>query len=62
MKKTYSILAVVAMAIIAIAMAFVSCKKEKETTQLQQSNFMKEDFDLRQISDIDAYLKDFRLK
>ncbi len=61
MKKTYSILAVVAMAIIAIAMAFVSCKKENENALNNQTDSART-FDPRQVEDMSAYLQDFKLK
>lgn len=44
-----------------IAVAIVSCKKETENTLNQRANNVQA-FDLRQIEDMNAYLKDFKVK
>lgn len=58
MKKNV-ILAIAAMAIMAIAMAFVSCKKDETKNKLVQTN-QSETFNTLQIEDMNAYLKDFK--
>ncbi len=62
MKKSTFILAIVAVVIVTITAALVSCKKENKISLNRQSSNEKEVFDLRKIDDINAYLKDFRLK
>ena len=62
MKRTNVILAIVAVVIVTITAALVSCKKENKISSSQQSSNEREVFDLRKIDDINAYLKDFRQK
>ena len=62
MKKSNSILAIVAMAIVATAVAFVSCKKETENALIQRGNSTRRTIDISQIEDINVYLKEFRQK
>ena len=52
----------IALMIVAAAVAFVSCKKETENALNQRSNNTKRTIDIRQIDDMDAYFKEFRLK
>ena len=63
MKKLNSFIAIFAVAIMAIVVAAVSCKKEAENTVFnsKKSN-ANEVFDLRKIDDINVYLSDFRKK
>ena len=52
----------IALMIVAATVAFVSCKKETENALNQQGNNTKRTIDIRQIEDINVYLKEFRQK
>lgn len=62
MKKTNPIIAIIALAIVATAVAFVSCKKETEKALSQKDYTIQQTADVRQIEDITSYLKDFKKK
>ena len=62
MKKTNSILAITALAIVATVVAFVSCKKETPNTLMNNRIESVCSFDPLQIEDMNAYLKDFKQK
>ncbi len=62
MKKINSIIAIFALAIVATAVAFVSCKKETEKALSQKDCTIQQAADVRQIEDINLYLKDFKKK
>ena len=61
MKKR-NLFITIAMVIMAAAVAFVSCKKETENALIKWSNNTQRTIDIRQIDDMDAYFKEFRLK
>lgn len=61
MKRTNVILAITALAIVAVAMAVVSCKKDNANV-LNNKIESTPTFDPRQIEDMNAYLQDFKLK
>lgn len=60
MKTKKLSFAVIAMAIVAITVAVVSCNKEAETVLHQKDNVGKEAFDMRELGDVNAYLNVFR--
>lgn len=62
MKKSNSILAMVAMAILVTTVAIVSCKKETDNALNQRRNNTQRTVDISQIDDMTAYFKDFRRK
>lgn len=62
MKRLNSIIAIIGLAIVAIAVAFVSCKKETEKALSQKDYTIQQAADVRQIEDITSYLKDFKMK
>lgn len=62
MKRFNSIIAIIGLAIVAIAVAFVSCKKETEKDLSQKDYTIQQVADVRQIEDITSYLKDFKKK
>ena len=59
MKKTNVIFAIIALAIVAVAMTVVSCKKDNANV-LNNKNESTPTFDPRQIVDMNSYLKDFK--
>ena len=61
MKKSNAIFAISAMAIVAIAVAVVSCKKE-DNAVLPAQKQTKEAFTPPQVEDMNAYLRDFKQK
>ena len=61
MKKTTVFIAI-AMAIVAIAVAFVSCKKDSENASNQKSYTIQPSVDIRQIEDLNAYFSNFKKK
>ena len=62
MKNYKTILAITAMAILATAVAFVSCKKETENTLNPKNNNTQLTSNINNIEDMNAYLKDFKQK
>lgn len=62
MKKSRLILAIIAMAIVAIAVAFVSCKKDSENASNQKNYTIQPSVDIRQIEDANAYFSNFKKK
>ena len=62
MKTSKSIIAIIAMAILATAVAFVSCKKDNENTLSPKAYNVQQSFDYRQIEDKLTYFEDFRKK
>ena len=62
MKKSNSIIAILGLAIVAIIVAFVSCKKETEKALSQKDYTIQQSADVRQIEDMNSYLKDFKKK
>ena len=62
MKKSNSIIAIIGLAIVATAVAFVSCKKETEKALSQKDYTIQQAADVCQIEDINSYLKDFKKK
>ena len=62
MKKSRLILAIIAMAIVAIAVAFVSCKKDSENASNQKNYTIQPSVDIRQIEDLNAYFSNFKKK
>lgn len=62
MKRFNSIIAIFALAIVAIAVAFVSCKKDNENALSQKSYTIQQTSNVRQIEDLSSYLKDFKKK
>ena len=62
MKTSKSIIAIIVLAIMVTAVAFVSCKKDNENALNQKSYSVQQAVDVRQIEDITSYLKDFKKK
>ena len=62
MKKSNSIIAIIGLAIVAIAVAFVSCKKETEKTLSQKDYSLQQAADIRQMDDPRSYFIDFKKK
>ncbi|MCR5659833.1 MAG: hypothetical protein K6G25_10995 [Bacteroidales bacterium] len=62
MKKSNSIIAIIALAIVAIAAAFVSCKKETEKALNQKDYSLQQAADIRQMDDPRSYMIDFKKK
>lgn len=62
MKRFNSIIAIIGLAIVATALAFVSCKKETEKALSQKDYTIQQTADVRQIEDMNSYLKDFKKK
>ena len=62
MKTSKSFIAIIALAIMATAVAFVSCKKDNENTLSPKAYNVQQSFDYRQIEDKLTYFEDFRKK
>lgn len=56
MKTKKLSFAIIAMAIVAVAVAVVACKKDTENALNSKGNNAKEAFDLRKIDDINAFI------
>lgn len=62
MKNSNSIIAIIGLAIVAIAVAFVSCKKETEKALSQKDYSLQQAADIRQMDDPRSYFIDFKKK
>ena len=62
MKKSNSIIAILGLAIVAIAVAFVSCKKDDGNASNQKGYTMQQAPDIRQMEDPRSYMIDFKKK
>ncbi len=62
MKKSNSIFAIVAMAIVAIVIVVVSCKKDNENTEKQSNCYTYPSFGMRNTDEMSTYLKQFKEK
>ena len=62
MKTSKSSIAIIALAIVATAVAFVSCKKDNENNVNPKAYNVQQSIDFRQIEDKLTYLKDFKKK
>lgn len=62
MKRFNSIIAIFALAIVAIAVAFVSCKKDNENALSQKDYSLQQAADIRQMDDPRSYFIDFKKK
>lgn len=62
MKSSKSFIAIITMAILAITVAFVSCKKDNENTLSPKAYNVQQSIDYRQIEDKLTYFEDFRQK
>jgi len=62
MKRFNSIIAIIGLAIVATAVAFVSCKKDDQKNISCRQSCLSVKSSMSQIDDIGAYLKDFRKK
>lgn len=62
MKKSNLILPIVAMAILAIMVVFVSCKKENNNSLNTKNYTVQQAADIRQMEDPQAYMLDFKKK
>jgi len=62
MKNPKSIIAIIGLAIVATAVAFVSCKKDNENTLSPKAYNVQQSIDYRQIEDKLTYFEDFRQK
>jgi len=62
MKNSKRFLAIIILAFVATAVAFVSCKKDNENILNAKDNNVQQSFDYRQIEDKITYFKDFRQK
>ena len=60
MKRFNVVIAIIGLAIVATAVAFVSCKKETEKTLNQKDYTIQQTTDVRQIEDISSYLQRFQ--
>lgn len=62
MNKSKSIIAIMFLAIVATAVAFVSCKKDNENAPNTKAYTVQQAADIRQMEDPLAYMKDFKKK
>ena len=62
MKTSKSFIAIIAMAIMVTAVAFVSCKKDNENASSQKNYTIQQAADIRQIEDPRSYFIDFKKK
>ena len=60
MKNSKSFIAIIVLAIVATAVAFVSCKKDTENALSPKAYNVQQSFDYRQIEDKLTYFEDFR--
>ena len=62
MKKSKAIIAITALAILATAVAVVSCKKDEQQDMSYSSSHLSATSNMRHIDDMGSYLKNFRKK